>query len=85
MYVHMWISKEKTTQLQIKVLEKTIRKEKIYHRRQTPVYVQSTKADFSDRLEFQLAHRGMQLLVKQSNYCLEQMFLLENNTQPETV
>lgn len=61
------------------------REREICQRTQTPVYVQSTKVDFSDRLEFQLAHGGMQLLVKQPNYCLEQMFFLENNAQPETV
>lgn len=53
--------------------------------RHTPVSAQSTGVDFSDRLEFQLAHRGTQRMVKQSNYGLEQMFFLENQAQPLSV
>lgn len=36
----------------------------VYQRTPAPAYVQSAGVDFSDRWEFQLAHRGTQVLVK---------------------
>ena len=83
--LHAWISKREGTKEQGKVKKRIRNKDKaIYQRTQTPVNVQPAKVDFSDRLEYQLAQWGKQVLVKQSNYCMEQMFFLANNTQPET-